>query len=494
MAKERIESDDKDSVVGGGRSRRFLPARPERGRFERAIKDFDIPQEALERLSKEEARVFGLLTSVVSRVESLFALQESPDERAKFYPHGIRREEVEKQAESKPELLSPYTVVEIAPDGELRARSMLDEYRPEIQKRQLVRTLREAANIAGRGKRKDEKLRDYLKAKARWLETGDLEDFKASDRIWLQRDTQPTIGFVFGLYDSYLDKFLGRKFSWWASAGLLDREATRNAQWFLDVYTKALEGKHNITLPNQKVRVDHTRLYAGLAPRMDWSAVSMFCEAELRKIGSLHVIFEPKYLEKFFHEKLPAFREFIDQNKVRGMTDGFILTAGLRLYIAHESGHSITEAIPMDADLESRLQDEKDWIEEEFCELSALTTYREIPYVSRSESELAMAMSLIDGYQDYVRRPRREVYYKAYTHVPTYLIRNGVLRIEDGAFTWDDTQEVFDSLQEQYKEVENIFLYGKSRDAQAYHLRNFNPEIYNYLLTKQSYPDTFIES
>jgi len=127
-------------------------------------------------------------------------------------------------------------------------------------------------------------------------------------------------------------------------------------------------------------------------------------------------------------------------------------------------------------------------MEELNCELLALTTYREVPDISERESELAVEMSLIEGYLEHIRRPERKDYRKAYGDISGYLVRNGVLRIEGGTFTWDNIQDIFESLNEMHREVDNIFLHGKARDAQAFHHRNFNPELYDYLITKQSYP------
>ena len=117
MTQERIRIPDRGSDSGGQRSHRFTPKRPERGQTEKATGDFVMPREALERLSKEEMRVWPLLKTAVGKVDDLFALQEGPGEQAKFYPEGIIREEVEKQAGSKPELLSPSTIVEIDSEG-----------------------------------------------------------------------------------------------------------------------------------------------------------------------------------------------------------------------------------------------------------------------------------------------------------------------------------------------------------------------------------------
>ncbi|GEM_PF-6273304 len=466
---------------GERRRRPYIPPRAERGRFEKAVQDFDIPKEALMDLSEEERRVFAKLTTFVRRTEELFALQEGPDDRSKFYPQGVKDYEIRREAESNPELLSPYTLVTLGPDGELTALPMMEAYRGEIENKQLKRILKEASALAGRGKKKDEGFRAYLKAKAKWLETGKIDDFKAADKIWLERENEPTIGFVFGLYDSYQDRFLHIKNSWWASVDVLDRPLTDSCQRFLDQYQVALAEKHQLELPHQKVRVGHTRIYAGLAQRMGWSANSLFPESDLRQVGSLHLIFEPKYLGKFYGERLPAFREFIDPSKIQGITDSFALIGDLRLYIAHESGHSI---IP--ADLEARLQKEKDWMEELYCELLALTTYRDIQGVSKRESEVAMAMSLIDGYMEYVKRPRSEDYFNAYAAIAGYLSSNEVLRIEEGKFTWNDTQEVFETLNTMYTEVEKIFFNGKARDAQIFLQNYFNPTIYRYMITQES--------
>jgi len=476
-----LERDIENSTKRRHPHRHPVPTRAERGSFKKALVDFDVPREALETLDRFQIEVLAKLKTVVGRVESLFAMQESSDDKGKFYPEDASKAELNREAEINPAIDSPYPVVVRAEDGSLRTIPAHIYYGAAIKNKGIVKRLKEAAREAGKGKKRDSQFQTYLNKKADALENG---DYKAAERAWLSMDHEPVVDLMFGLYDTYIDRFRHKKYAWSASVGVLNPELTAHSQWFTDKFLSWWEKDNGKEAPRVRVRIDHTRLYAGVPARMEFAAESYPCQPEWRKeLGSKFIIFEPAFKDQLDHRWLHAFRDFIDPSKMQGITDAFVSTSALRLYTAHELGHSLET----EEDFE-RFQNEKDWLKELDCELEAIVGYREIEGVSKKESEIAFALSLASGYMEFARRPRRKDYYKAFTQIPGYLIQEGILRIENGKFTWQNTEETFDALRKMRHQVKSLITNGRLRDVQVFDRNYFNQEIYNFLLTGSTYP------
>ena len=462
--------------------------RPEPTRYESPIREFLLPPEVEATLDKHQRRELLFLTRVVRRWGDLYALQESEDARFPFYPSGVTKKEILEASQTQPEILSPYTIVRLTDEGEFVAIPMHQFYKGIIEEKGVIRLIREAAGEAGKGKNRDFQLQAYLRALARSMETG---NFKASTRIWLEREDEPIVDAVIGFNDIYGDEFLGRKFSPWASAGVLDRQLTHDAQWFLNSFLGWWSQETGRAAPKVKMRVEHTRIQSGLAARYEWSGNSLPCQPEWRReIGSKFIIFEPSFKDKF-REKLDSFRNFINPSKVLGITDGFIRLVALRKHTAHETGHSL---IPGE-NYQSRLQQHTAWIKELYCDLLALTGYRQVRGISPRESEVAMAITLVDGYLDYEDRRKRPEYHKASTILLNYCLEGGSIRVENGFFTWTDPQAVFRDIDSLLQIVEQFLRDGKIKGVQDLYNKYFEPTVYQHLITRGSFPkieDTFL--
>jgi len=490
MLVERF-SIDQASTSGNQESVRHRSqiTRPELSRYESPVHGFVLHPEVEDSLDKHQREIIKSLESAARRIADLYVLQES--EWVRFYPRGVQKSEVSREAQQKPELLSPYTIVERHPGGEFFATHMHEVFAPQIKEKGITRRLRRAADEAGKGKNRDSGLQAYLRAKAHALETHDMsatQRIKAAEKIWLERQNEPTIDVVIGLYDTYTDKFK-IKYSWQAWVGVLDRELTSDSQWFMDAFLTWWSQETEKEAPKVKMRVDHTVIMAGQAGRYEWVGNSLPCQPKWREeMGSKFTIFEPQFEDKFRHRKLPVFREFIDPDKIAGITDSWIRTTDLRKYIAHEIGHSL---IPGE-NHQQRLGKDTSWLKELYCELLALYGYREsfkkIPNASLRESEVAMAMTLAQGYLDYEDRDKKEDYHTSSTILADFLIERDAVWIENGVFTWHETPEVFDDISDSLSEVQNILLEGKAKDARDLRDRYFKPDIYRHLLLKQSYP------
>ncbi len=449
--------------------------------YRRHIREFNLPPGVENDLDTHQRRTLAYLVRAARRWADIYALQESDDPREPFWPKGVTRKQIREAEQIDPEISSPYTIVKYDESGQLRARPMHEVYAQQIKELGIIRLLRDAANETGKGKNRDFKLQAYLRAKARSLETG---DFKASERLWLEREDEPDVDIFLGFYDTYSDEFMNTKYAAEASIGILDRQATYDSQWFKNALLDWWEKETGIVAPRVNVRVDHTRIQAGQVAKYEWIGGSFPCQMDWRaEMGSKFIIWEPVFEEKFRHRKLPALREFIDPEKIQGITDSFTRVATLRKHIAHEIGHSLVPG----KDIQKRLQNNTAWIKELYCELLALIGYRAIKDISLRESEVAMAMALADGYLEYEDRRSRPEYHTASTILITHCLQSGSIRIEEGRYTWHETPLIFEDLSFLFSEVQEVLINGKRKNAQQLQDKYFNPSIYRPLMFGESF-------
>src|SRR3990167_3663077 len=353
---------------------RSLVAMPELNRYEIPIQEFVLHPEVEAKLDKHQREIINSLVSAARRVADLYVLQES--NWVRFYPPGIRKNEVNKEGQQNPEILSPYTIIERDQEGGLVAHHMHEVFGSIIKEKGIGRRLRKAANEAGKGKNRDIQLQAYLRAKAHAIETDNMsatQRIKAAEKIWLERPNEPMIDAVIGLYDTYTDKFK-IKYFWQAWVGVLDEQLTQDSQWFMNGFLSWWNQETGKQAPQVNMRVDHTVIMAGQAGRYEWVGNNLPCQPKWRaEMGSKFTIFEPQFEDKFRHRKLPVFREFIDPDKIAGIKCSWIRVTDLRKYIAHEIGHSL---IPGE-NHQQRLGDHISWLKELYCELFALYGYRE---------------------------------------------------------------------------------------------------------------------
>jgi len=457
---------------------------PELISHESPIREFRLPPEVKDSLDEHQRRLLLRLERVTRRWADLFELRVSKDPRFPFYPPGVDKSEIFEEDRLHPELqlLSEYTIVKLTDDGDLIAIPMHQFYAKTIEEKGIIPLLKEAAADSGRGRNRDNKFQAYLRVLAESLKTG---NFKASTKIWLEREAgdEPVVDIILGFNDTYQDKFLGIKFSPWASVGVLDRQLTRDSQWYINAYRPEYERETGQESPRVNIRADHTRLQSGLAVQYEWNANCLPCQRDWRQeLGSKFVFFVPRFENKL-PRRIESFREFIKRDKIQGITDSFVKLAAFRKLVAHEFNHS---QLPGE-NHQQRLRQHTSWLKELYCDLLALTCYRGIKGISPRETEMAMAMTLADGYLDFEDRRKRADYHIASTILTSFLLQRGSVRIENGVFTWDDSQNVFNDIKQLLLDVRNLLEEGRFRDVQRLHWRLFRPDIYRVLLAQGTF-------
>lgn len=441
----------------------------ERANNELRVREFSLPEDRPEYFTEEYKSILGTLTQAARRTALIYQLQEGESDRANFYPKGITKKAMREAIAKNPDLGSPYSIVGQDQDGELVPVWMHDVYRPVIQDAGILELLDEAAGKANR--LGDNQLFEYLNAKINALQNGDYEE---SDKVWLEMNPEPIVDIVIGPYDRYTDKFLGKKYSYQAWAGYLDREKTYEYQNAVNEFLQWWETTSGEAPPKVRMRIDHTKIMAGQAAKEQWSGNSLPCQPEWRqKYGSKFTIFEPA-LEDVFKKRLAEFRRIIDTEHRKGVTDEMVANADLKRHLFHEISHSL--GIPVDID--DRLENAT-WLRELRCDLMALVGYMNLESATPKQKELAIASLFANGVLDY-RKYRDDSekydYHVARSIVLGRMVTDGGVGIKDGKLFLTDG--IFDVTEELFSEVEDLHKSGTTQQIEKYFRMSFRPEIY----------------
>ncbi len=441
------------------------------------IREF-TPPESLAALPKEERKAFDYLVRAVRSWSQVYSIQEGQNERANFYPPSATKNQIIRASEHNPEILSPYTVVLKTPDGNFDTVPMHQAYSKIINSTNVTRLLKDASD-----KTKDKKLKEYLRAKIRAMGTG---DWKEADKVWLSRDDEPLIDIVIGFYDTYTDKFLGRKYAAEAWAGVLNKEATKESQIFVDAFLDNWSQKTNNIKPKIKVRVDETMIMSGQAGHengdLRWTANSLPCQADLRKeFGSKFTIFEPSF-DDIYKTRSEAFDKYIHANRRSGIPKSLIRTGILRRVMGHEIGHSLVPE-----GIEKRIGANKNWFNELYCDLISLDGYFEIPqvYTHNREHEVAFAAHFSNGFLQYeTYRQSGEVgnYLPSHSIIIRAGLDSGSVQPLDGCLTWRDISEVKKAINGLTQKVMNLGKNGSEKDIQQFRDEMLDVNIYEKVL------------
>ena len=450
-------------------------------RREIPIIEFSLPHEIRKDLSKEQLLLLNELRRVSRRLGDLYLVQKNL-ENLDFWPKDITTLEIEEASKENSGISSPYTYVERDSKGHLRTVPIHEVFKDMIRDRQIVASLKKAADLSGKGKTRDLDLQAYLRARARAFENGNWE---YSESLWLEMSEQPKIFIVAGPYDNYLDPHK-IKYAWESWVGVLDKPETESAQQFVKEFLAWWQTKTQLETPKVGVRIENTVMMSGQAADYRWMGNSLPCQMGLRqKYGSVFFIFKPVFDETFQEKRLPAYRSTIDSVHRAGVTDEIVRKISLNKNIAHEISHSLVAL-----DVHERLGKHSAWVKELYCDLLALKGNYAIAK-SKREKELAFATAFAEGkleYNAYMQNNSRFEYYIGDSIVLNFCLQKESIKINDGRITWNDPNEVIGHIDELFEEVDKIQKNGEPSDAYELSNRHFDPAVYRQIVSETKIP------
>src|SRR3989338_6466600 len=123
---------------------------------------------------------------------------------------------------------------------------------------------------------------------------------------FVERAGNAKVGFVLGAFDRYLDQLFFRKRAYMGWVGILDEPRTREMAEFTKAFLsgdrKHLHGAKNAQVPQARIRVEDTLVFAGLIGDFSFvgSSLPSFADAEfIKRYGTMFTMFKPSLANRF---------------------------------------------------------------------------------------------------------------------------------------------------------------------------------------------------
>lgn len=286
-------------------------------------------------LSKNELQVLSLLKEAAKLIIPLYKKQENQKfPGANFYPHDIKKEEIEKAAKKDPQILSAYTIVERI-GGKLVATPYHEKYAEFLKP--IANKLEEAAKIT-----EDKGFAKVLKAQTKAL----LDD--SYERAIIARlQMKPYIlDICLGPNDYFDDQLFFRKGSYQAWVGVLDKEATEKFNKYKEII---LSSQRRTLIPNGRidnnghveVRVEDVLLFSGLLARTKFVGLNIPFDLNIvERYGSDIILFKQAGDLRVEEQILPTFNIIFSEGFKQGFTKEDLKMGNIGYVALHELAHS----------------------------------------------------------------------------------------------------------------------------------------------------------
>lgn len=260
---------------------------------------YKIDKKYYANLSKEDLAILKILEGAVKGIAKVYELQLKEG----FYPKGVIKEELEKENEVDPDILSPFTYV-TREEGLLKAVPYHIHFAKLLKP--IARKIEEAAKLST-----DKSFKAYLEARAKSLIDG---SYKRADILCLNVKNRK-IDFSIGPVEKYLDKLFFIKSAYQGHVGIIDEEATRKAVVYKDtLYSSAktsFSKFHSTDIPQKGVQIfyEETPITAGYLSYALTTGQHFPADVDImQQYGSKIIIYYSPLRSKFDKLYYPIFR------------------------------------------------------------------------------------------------------------------------------------------------------------------------------------------
>lgn len=281
----------------------------------------------LPKLSKNEKDVLKLLIEAGKLIVPLYLEQESKVVE-------IDKEEAIKASKHKPELLSPYTVIEKV-NGQLIAVPYHIKYEKFLKP--IADKLNEASKISG-----NKEFSKFLKLQAKALVEGSYEQAIATSLKIKPYILDISIGPI----AHFDEQLFFAKASYQAWVGVALQERTKRLSLYKDIalstQRKALiSGERIENQKNVKVKVINVLLFSGFMARTQFVGVNLLMNLKMvEKYGSEVTLFENVNDLRIQEQILPIFNKLFSPSFRQGFSTEDLRRASLRYVALHEIAHN----------------------------------------------------------------------------------------------------------------------------------------------------------
>lgn len=418
----------------------------------------------LPKLSSNEAKVLKLLVEAARLVVPIYELQENHKYAgANFYPKGVNKASIEKEAEKNPEILSPYTIVE-KEAGKLIAIPYHIKYGKLLQP--VSNKLLEAAKLTDNkefGKR--------LEIQAKALLDGTYDEAAIA---WMSMKPY-ILDINIGPVERYVDKLFFNKTSYQAWVGVMDSINSTRVNKYKEII---LSSRRKVLMASEKVdyydkvqtRVDNVVIFTGLIARAQFIGVNLPNNVTLmERYGSEITIFKEISDFRFKTYVLPSFEKIFSKEFKKLFTTADISDGHLYAVVLHELAHTflryrhsernLEDLFPIIDELSASVMGIK------VCGallLKDIMSQKQLESIMVAFTSRCFSMALWERDD-----PAKYHYTMGATIFLNYLLEAGAIRESEG-ISWPNFTKMFVSLDELASVLERILSQGIRVDANAF--------------------------
>lgn len=288
----------------------------------------------LPKLSKSESQVLKLLTKAAKLIAPIYNMQEnSKFPGANFYPHDATKEEIQRAAQTNPEIFSSYTVVERI-EGKLVTTAYHVKYANFLKP--IAEILNEASQIC-----ENKEFAGFLKIQSKALVDGSYEEAIIAS---LKKKSYILDIFI-GSIDCDDDQLFSVKSSYQAWVGVMDREGTER----LNNYKSIILSAKKVPVPTERVdnydkvkaKVLDVTIFSGLLAKTKFVGVNLPSNISIvEKFGSEITLFNQPNDLRMVEQIMPTFEKILSREFKEGFDFEDLRRGNLRYIALHELSHS----------------------------------------------------------------------------------------------------------------------------------------------------------
>ncbi len=423
-------------------------------------------------LSKEDKAVLKILEDVVKAASKIYELQLKEG----FYPRKITKDKLERENLLNSEILSPFSFIE-EKNGNLEAIPYHIYYHKYLEP--ISKKIEKAAEICI-----NDTFKRYLIARAKSLLDG---IYNEAFRQWLNVKNSK-IDFSIEPIETHLDKVLSVKKAFQAHVGIIDRQATEQAEKFKEaLYSSAkisFSKYHSTDIPKKgvKVFVEHTPAISGY-PADILSSGQQFPRnlAIALKYGSRIIIYPSQIRLKFDKLYYPIFKSIFEQRFASKYSRELLLEAANWTILLYELGKQLHKF----GGVRERLQELYSPIDEANGFASGIEHSKHLVVkglLSQEQLEAIMIIHIVWMIADwllYKDNIAKESHIIGYSILLNSYLTHGALK-ESKGISWPNFSRIFFEIEELAYKLTYLLQKGTYKEADKFIKENSNLKNFAY--------------
>lgn len=424
-------------------------------------------------LTKEDKAILKILEEVVRDCSKIYQLQLKEG----FYPNKITKEKLEKENAKNSDILSPFSFIE-EKNGELVAVPYHIHYQKYLQP--ISNKIEKAAEFC-----KNESFKLYLKARAKCLMDGTYSEAFGQ---WINVKNS-NIDFYIAPIETHLDKVLSIKKAYQAHIGIIDKNATKQAEKFKEaLYSSAkisFSKVHSTDIPKKgvKVFVEETPAISGYPADILSSGQQFPRNLDIAlSYGSIIIIYSSQIRLKFEKLYFPIFKTIFEGRFASKYSKELLLEAANWTILLYELGKQLHKF----EGVRERLQELYSPLDEANGFASGIEHSKHLVVkglLSQDQLEAIMIIHIVWMIADwslYKENIAKQSHMIGYSILLNSYLSHGALRESEG-ISWPNFSRIFFEIETIAYKLTYLLQKGSYKEAERFIKKNANLKIFERL-------------